>query len=506
MATVVQTAIGAFSGTTATAIFSSPVTAGNAIIVLRTSWEFDESGSVRTYTVTDNKGGTNADYVAISDQYIDPLYSPLWSHQIWGIANSAGGSGTAVTVTASEAETGLILVAEISGLGSSLTVDGEQIYVSGSGTAVVGAAKTPSAAGIHLVLVGALSESPPAVTAAGSGWTLVGGGTSAEFRLAMLHRPAVNGVSQSAAATLSAAPDGWGLIHVVLLDAVGGAEEGDYTAGATAAASFSAVASASGTLSAGISGNSAFSGRAAALGAVTEAISAGDTDAAAQAAERAFSAQVSTDAQYAAIAQAAAAIQAGLEAGEQWAAVAAAEAGLTAGVELGASFASPEGAFTAALEAGTEAAAQFLGAVAAFGLLEAGASASDAFAAAARISASISDAAQFGASFTTASLNDATFSAASSLQGTFSALVAGVAGISGPVDVGDAYAAVSVALAAISAGVALNAVFSAVSSADVSIVGATASVRAIRQMTASVRSIRQPTASVRSIRPTATIN
>src|SRR5690606_40636526 len=95
MATVVQTATGAFSGTTATAIFSSPVTAGNAIIVLRTSWEFDESGSVRTYTVTDNKGGTNADYVAISDQYIDPLYSPLWSHQIWGIANSAGGSGTA---------------------------------------------------------------------------------------------------------------------------------------------------------------------------------------------------------------------------------------------------------------------------------------------------------------------------------------------------------------------------------------------------------------------------
>src|SRR5690606_16555410 len=148
MATVVQTATGAFSGTTATAIFSSPVTAGNAIIVLRTSWEFDESGSVRTYTVTANKGGTTDDYVAISDQYIDPLYSPLWSHQIWGIANSAGGSGTAVTVTASEAETGLILVAEISGLGSSLTVDGEQIYVSGGGTAVAGPAKTPSAAGI----------------------------------------------------------------------------------------------------------------------------------------------------------------------------------------------------------------------------------------------------------------------------------------------------------------------------------------------------------------------
>jgi len=477
MATVVQTAIGAFSGTTATAIFSSPVTAGNAIIVLRTSWEFDESGSVRTYTVTDNKGGTNDDYVAISDQYIDPLYSPLWSHQIWGIANSAGGSGTAVTVTASEAETGLILVAEISGLGSSLTVDGEQIYVSGSGTAVAGPAKTPSAAGIHLVLVGTLSMSPPAVTAVGSGWTLVGGGTSAEFRLAMLHRPAVSGVSQTATATLSEAPDGWGLIHVVLLDAVGGAEEGDYTAGATAAASFSAVASASGTLSAGISANSAFSGRAVALGAITEAISAGDTDAAAQAAERAFSAQVSTDAQYAAIAQAAAAIQAGLEAGEVWAAIAAAEAGLIAGTELGAAFSGEtESAQTAALEAGTEAAAQFLGAVAAFGLLEAGASASDAFAAAARIGASVSSAAQLGASFTTASLNDAVFSTAASLQ--------------------DAYSAISVALAAINIGVVLDATFSSTSSADVSIVGATASVRAIRRMSATVRAIR-PTATVK---------
>src|SRR5690606_31497672 len=105
----------------------------------------------------------------------------------------------------------------------------------GGGTAVAGPAKTPSAAGIHLVLLGTLSESPPAVTAVGSGWTLVEGGTSAEFRLAMLHRPAVNGVPQLAAATLSEAPDGWGLIHVVLLDAVGGAEEGDYTAGATAA-------------------------------------------------------------------------------------------------------------------------------------------------------------------------------------------------------------------------------------------------------------------------------
>lgn len=236
VATVVQTAVGAFSGTSAVATFASPVTAGNAIIVLRTSFEVDENESARTYTVSDNKGGANANYVAIGNQYIDPLYTPLWTHQIRGIANSAGGSGTAVTVTSSEDEAGLILVAEISGLGSSLTVDGAQVNTSGSGTAVAGAAKTPSAAGIHLVLVGALSMSPPAVTAAGSGWTLVGGGTSAEFRLALLHRAAANGVSQSAAATLGASPDGWGLIHVVLSDAVGGGGGVEIDAGVDALA------------------------------------------------------------------------------------------------------------------------------------------------------------------------------------------------------------------------------------------------------------------------------
>lgn len=283
---------------------------------------------------------------------------------------------------------------------------------------------------------------------------------------------------------------------IVYEPAGGGGDDGDITASASVDSVFAATATVSASLSAGITADSALSGRASVLGAITEAIAAGDADSAAQAALRALTAQVSTDAQYAAIAQAAAAIQAGLEAGEQWAAVAAAEAGLTAGVELGASFVSLEGAFTAALEAGTEAAAQFLGAVAAFGLLEAGASAADAFAASARISASISDATQFGASFTTASLNDAAISAATSLQDAFASEAAAIANLSAQASVHDAYSAISVALAAINIGAVLDATFSATSSADASVVGATASVRAIRRMSATVR----------AIRPTATVN
>lgn len=286
-------------------------------------------------------------------------------------------------------------------------------------------------------------------------------------------------------------------VEVLGVEDGGTQEEGDYTAGSSLGSAFSAIATAAGSITAGVGVSAAVSARAAAVASITEALEAGDTDSAAQAAQRVFAAQVSTDAQYAAIAQAAAAIQAGLEAGEVWAAIAAAEAGLIAGAELGAAFSGEtESAQTAALEAGTEAAAQFLGAIAAFGLLESGASASDAFAASARIGASVSSAAQLGASFTTASLNDAVFSAAASLQSAFASEAASIANFSAQASVDDAYSAISVALAAISIGVVLGATFSATSSADVSIVGATASVRAIRRLSATVR----------AIRPTATLN
>lgn len=280
----------------------------------------------------------------------------------------------------------------------------------------------------------------------------------------------------------------WG---VWATQAIGGAVEGSVTEASAFGATFAPAATQRVTFTAGIQAASALSGRAVALGAIVEALEAGDTDAAAQAAVAALSAQVETDAQYAAIAQAAAAIHAGLAAGEAWAALAAAEAGITAGHELGATFSGDtQAAQEAALAAGTEAAALFLGAVAAFALLQAGATASDAFAASASVSQAFTGAAQLGASFTPVTGDTSQISAAAAIQAAFRGAVSASGQLAMAVDVDDAFEAVSVALSAISAGVILGATFAASSTADVSIIGAVASVRAIRRMGASVRVIR----------------
>lgn len=270
-----------------------------------------------------------------------------------------------------------------------------------------------------------------------------------------------------------------------------------FTSGIEAASALSGQASTAGLMSSGIEAGETFSGRAVALGAIVEALEAGDTDAAAQAAVAALSAQVETDAQYAAIAQAAAAIQAGIAAGEAWASLAATEAGLVAGAELGASFTGDtQGAQSAALIAGTEAAGQFLGAVAAFALLQSGVSASDAFAAASSVSASVTSGTALGASFDPVTGDSTVLVDAMAVQSVFLAAASAVSGLSAEADFDDAYEAISVALSAIASGVILGATFFATSTADVSIVGAAASVRAIRRMGASVR----------VIRPRATIN
>lgn len=270
-----------------------------------------------------------------------------------------------------------------------------------------------------------------------------------------------------------------------------------FTSGIEAASALSGQASTVGLMSSGIEAGETFSGRAVALGAIVEALEAGDTDAAAQAAVAALSAQVETDAQYAAIAQAAAAIQAGIAAGEAWASLAATEAGLVAGAELGASFTGDtQGAQSAALIAGTEAAGQFLGAVAAFALLQSGVSASDAFAAASSVSASVTSGTALGASFDPVTGDSTVLVDAMAVQSVFLAAASAVSGLSAEADFDDAYEAISVALSAIASGVILGATFFATSTADVSIVGAAASVRAIRRMGASVR----------VIRPRATIN
>lgn len=297
---------------------------------------------------------------------------------------------------------------------------------------------------------------------------------------------------------------------VLLFEAAVIQQDADYTTGATAAAAFTAamstmqsisagitadasqaaIADASASITAGAQAGHALSARAAALAAITEAIEAGDTDAAAQAAARALSAVVTADGQYDAIAAAAAAIEAGLEAGESWAVIAAAEAGLTSGAAFSASFVSEtSGAQIAALSAGTQAAADFLGAVAAFGLLFAGASASDAFAASAQISASVSAGTQAGDTFAVITGDSGSLIAASALQSAFASVAETIAFMSHGAAVSAAFSSMGVALATISVGVSLGATFTASSSVDVSILGATASVRAIRRMTATVRPI-----------------
>lgn len=278
---------------------------------------------------------------------------------------------------------------------------------------------------------------------------------------------------------------------------VSSAQEGAISEAAEFSSSFSAIAVVPAAIVETIEAGDAMSGRAVALGAIVEALEAGDTDAAAQAAAAALAAQVETDAQYAAIAQAAAAIQAGIAAGEAWASLAATEAGLVAGAELGASFTGDtQGAQSAALIAGTEAAGQFLGAVAAFALLQSGVSASDAFAAASSVSASVTSGTALGASFDPVTGDSTVLVDAMAVQSVFLAAASAVSGLSAEADFDDAYEAISVALSAIASGVILGATFFATSTADVSIVGAAASVRAIRRMGASVR----------VIRPRATIN
>jgi hypothetical protein len=271
-------------------------------------------------------------------------------------------------------------------------------------------------------------------------------------------------------------------------DTGGGAEEAEVTEAAAVGATFTARISGRASFSAGVTATAAQAAKAAAGASITEALSAGDTDTALQAAQAALTASVETDAQYAAIAQAAAAIQAGLEAGETWAAIAAAAAGITERAALGATFASEtEAAQEAAFVAGTEAAAQFLGAVAAFALLSAGVSAAAAFGAAASVSGTITAGASLGATFVVVTGDAGELSATASLQAVFAAAAASAGVFGDQADLGEAFESVATALAAITAGVILGATFSASSSADISIIGATASVRAIRGMTASVR-------------------
>lgn len=296
-------------------------------------------------------------------------------------------------------------------------------------------------------------------------------------------------------------------VQVVVREAAGGSveEEASYSAASEFGSTFSAVATAAGSITAGVTAGAALSARAAASASITEAIEAGDTDAAIKAVLSAFAAQVSVDEQYAAIAQAVAAIQAGLEAGEEWAAIAAAEAGLTAGISVDATFSfASQSTQSAALSAGTHAAAEFLGAVSAFALLSSGVSAGDAFSASARISASISAGVTASASLSPILANDGIWTAATSLQAEFQSVSSSIASMSGASALQDAYDAVCAALASLTAGVVLGATFSASSSADISISGAVASVRAIR-MSASVKSI-GPSASVDPIRPKATLN
>jgi hypothetical protein len=270
----------------------------------------------------------------------------------------------------------------------------------------------------------------------------------------------------------------------------GGVEVDEVVAGAAAA-----LASITESLQAG----AAFSGRAQAIASIAEAISAGDTDAAAQATGALLEASISVDSQYQAVADAVAAIQAGLQAGETWAAVAAAEAGLTAGTVFGALFSGDtESSQTAALAAGTEAAAQFLGSVAAFGLLSAGATAADAFYASASISAAFTAGAQAGATFATVTGQEDSISAAIAVQSAFAAEVAAISSLSAGADIADAFSAIGTALAAVSFGVLLGATFEAQSSSDVSIVGASASV-SLSSTVASVRVVQGMSATVRNL-------
>ena len=239
-------------------------------------------------------------------------------------------------------------------------------------------------------------------------------------------------------------------------------EEASYSAASEFGSTFSAVATAAGSITSGVTAGAALSARAAASASITEAIEAGDTDAAIKAVLSAFAAQVSVDEQYAAIAQAVAAIQAGLEAGEEWAAIAAAEAGLTAGISVDATFSfASQSTQSAALSAGTHAAAEFLGAVSAFALLSSGVSAGDAFSASARISASISAGVTASASLSPILANDGIWTAATSLQAEFQSVSSSIASMSGASALQDAYDAVCAALASLTAGVVLGATFSA---------------------------------------------
>lgn len=113
------------------------------------------------------------------------------------------------------------------------------------------------------------------------------------------------------------------------------------------------------------------------------------------------------DATFTAVANAAAAIEAGLSAGESWAAIAAAEAGLTAGVDLDVTLAGEtQAAQQAAWLAGTEAAAQFIAAVSALSSLSAGAGAGAVFSSTSAAASAMSEGASVGAAFTAASSAD----------------------------------------------------------------------------------------------------
>jgi len=139
---------------------------------------------------------------------------------------------------------------------------------------------------------------------------------------------------------------------------------------------------------------------------------------------------------------------------------------MTASAEIDAAFAGEIGLSGSAFTAGTEAAAQFLGAAAAFGLMQSGVSAGAAFSTAGQVEAVLSAGASAEDVFAVLAGKKGELTAGTSAGDVFDVFAQNVGQLIGLVDVESAFDGMAASLAIITAGVVLGATFTATSSGD----------------------------------------
>lgn len=204
-------------GTSATATFDSPTTAGSKIVTQFMLYEIDESGNISVTGVSGNNSETHSNNAA-SAGTAGSFFANVWLTRSFASGVISGRSGHQITITVSE---NAFIWGRIIEIGDAGAVDGGSFGTT-TGTTVSGSGVTPTSAGIHLALAACLAGGGRTWTP-GTGWTEQLDATDGSFwSQTLISRTAAASTSQTASATASSTVDASTITHIVIADAAAG--------------------------------------------------------------------------------------------------------------------------------------------------------------------------------------------------------------------------------------------------------------------------------------------